>query len=638
MANFAPDFLQELRDRLQLSDYVARRVQLRRNGSESSGLCPFHSEKTPSFTVSDSKGFYHCFGCGAHGSVIDWVMETEGLAFPDAVRRLATDANLALPVETVEDKAATARRQSLHEVLEAACAWFQKALAGPEGAAARAYLAGRGLGPDSIAAFRLGYAPDARGALRAALARAGASEEQLVAAGLAKRPDDGGPLRDYFFERVMFPIADERGRIVGFGGRALGDAPAKYLNSPDTEIFHKGAQLYNLGAARAAARAAGTVIAVEGYMDVIALSRAGLPHAVAPLGTAMTERQLALLWRMADEPLLCFDGDPAGQRAAARAADRALPLLLPGKSLRFVTLPPGEDPDSLLRTAGPAGLARAIAYTRPLIDLVWQSALASRRIDTPEQRAALQADLRRQASRIADPTVRQHYDQMLRDRLYGALRVKREARRFSRRASPAGSAGGMVVERSGPRARPPSARLHATRILLATVLNHPDIGDQVYEPLSALAVDDPDLSRLRDALCGWLAERSADDPAGVAARPDAGESGAAGIDTTAMYRHLRAHGLGQVIDGLTTQRIYVHAKFAAPRATADEALRGWHSCFQGLETSEVRMAKEQAKAEFRTDFTAESLRRIETLAAQERDSFALSEGQSSVTGPRTTQD
>lgn len=629
MAKFTPDFLQELRDRLRLSDYVGRRVQLRRNGTESTGLCPFHSEKTPSFTVSDAKGFYHCFGCGAHGSVIDWLMETEGLPFPEAVQRLAADANMAMPVETAEDRAATARRKTLHEVLESACAWYQSALAGPEGARARAYLAERGLDGDTIATFRIGYAPDGRGRLRTALIAAGATEDQLVAAGLMKRPDDGGALRDYFFDRVMFPITDDRGRVVGFGGRTLGDSAAKYLNSPDTEVFHKGGLLYNIQAARTAARGAGTVIAVEGYMDVIALQRAGITHAVAPLGTALTERQIELMWRMADEPVLCFDGDNAGQRAAARAADRALPHLQPGKSLRFVSLPPGEDPDSLLRTAGATGLGKTLASTRPLIELVWETAVASYRLDTPEQRAALQAELRKQAARIDDPTVKSHYDSMLRDRFYAALRDMRQRRpddRRQRRMTPG-------VERKDPRTRPPSARQRATHALLATAVNHPEIGDDIYEPLSALEIEEPEFARLRDATVDWLADganpaESNDESADNDADADRNDAGnvTAGIDRTALDRHLRAHGFGRVLNWLLSDRIYVHAKFAGPSATADEALRGWFSFYQGLEASEVRLAKEQAKAEFRTDPSPRTLRRIEEFAAQERQALATGDG------------
>ncbi|MEZ5667666.1 MAG: DNA primase [Alphaproteobacteria bacterium] len=603
MATFGPDFLQELRDRLRLSDYVARRVQLRRNGSESSGLCPFHNEKTPSFTVSDDKGFYHCFGCGAHGSVIDWVMETEGLGFPEAVRRLAADANLAVPEDRPEDKAAAARRQSLHDVLETACTWFQAQLAAPDATNARAYLAGRGLDAEAIAAFRLGFAPDGRGRLKAALAKTGIGDDQLVAAGLMKRPDDGGPLRDYFFDRITFPIADERGRIVGFGGRALGDSPAKYLNSPDTEVFHKGQLLYNLQRARAAARGAGTVIAVEGYMDVIALHRAGYPHAVAPLGTAMTERQLELMWRMADEPVLCFDGDAAGRRAAARAAERALPHLKPAKSLRFVALPPGEDPDSLLRTAGAAGLARALGRTAPLLALVWGGALAGRRIDTPEQRAAVQAELGRRAARIADPAVRQHYDRMLRDRFYTLLRAPR--RGIGRPRQPAAAPRPAAIARPDRDQRLADQRSRPVRAALAALINHPEIGEAVYEPLSGLPIADAELARLRDAIVAWLGQDH-----GV----ESGAGGESRIDRSALENHLRRCGFDRTVDSLTGRTTRVPDRFAWREATAEEAVRGWYACLRDLEAKSEESTLDQARSDFRRDFDQRSMLRLDAVA------------------------
>lgn len=595
MAKFSSDFLQELRDRLRLSDYVGRRVQLRRSGAESSGLCPFHNEKTPSFTVSDPKGFYHCFGCGAHGSVIDWVMETEGQPFADAVRQLASDAGLALPAETPEDRAATAKRQTLREVLEAACAWYEAELAAPEGQAARAYLAGRGLDADTISTFRLGYAPDGRGRLRTALRAQGATDDQLVDAGLMKRPEAGGPLRDYFFDRVMFPIADDRGRVVGFGGRTLGDSGAKYLNSPDNDVFHKGALLYNHERARDAARAAGAVIAVEGYMDVIALARAGIAHAVAPLGTAMGERQLELLWRLAGEPVLCFDGDAAGARAAARAADRALPLLKPGRSLRFAGLPAGEDPDSLLRKAGAAGLVQVLTRARPLVDVVWDSARAANRHDTPEARAAWRADLRGLARRITDSTVRWHYDKMLQERFGTAIRARRQV----------GGDAGRPAQVATTRQRPLAAPELTVRVLLATVVNHPEIGESVYEPMTALDISDRALFLLRETIVDWLSN-----PAGHEA-----ETRHSGIDSAALSSHLRAEGLGPVLDQLMTDRTYVHARFAEAQASARDALRGWFRVFQGLEVSEVRLDLAKAKADFAADPSDDNLRRITELGA-----------------------
>jgi DNA primase len=355
---FSPAFLDELRARINLSDVVGRRVRLIRRGHEHSGLCPFHNEKTPSFTLNDDKGFFHCFGCGAHGDVIGFVMKTENLSFPEAVERLADEAGLAIPKSAPEDAARAKVELSLFAVTEAAGKWFQERLRAPDGRIAREYLAGRGVDAQTIARFRLGFAPDGRGALKSALAAQGFPESLMITAGLLVVPEDGRPAYDRFRGRLMFPIEDPRGRVVAFGGRILGDGEPKYLNSPETPLFHKGRQLYGLRHAREILKApnlAGqpSLLVVEGYMDAIAALSVGIA-AVAPLGTALGEDQIALLWRLVAEPVLCFDGDSAGLRAAGRAAERGLPLVKPGFSLSFATLPKGDDPDTLVRCAGHA--------------------------------------------------------------------------------------------------------------------------------------------------------------------------------------------------------------------------------------------------------------------------------------------
>ncbi|MEK9724579.1 MAG: DNA primase, partial [Rhodospirillaceae bacterium] len=352
---FSEQFLDELRGRVGLADVVGRRVKLTRKGREHSGLCPFHKEKTPSFTVNEEKGFYHCFGCQAHGSVFDFVMETEGLSFPEAVERLAVEAGMEVPRDTPEDRVRQKQRQTLFDVTEAAAVAFEKALRMPEGRVAREYLAGRGLDEATVTRFRLGFAPAGRTWLRTDMARANVEAGPLVAAGLLIQPDSGEPY-DRFRGRVMFPITDRRGRVIAFGGRILGDGEPKYLNSPETPLFHKGNNLYGLHLAGLAARQADRLIVTEGYMDVIALAQAGFAEAVAPLGTALTEDQIALLWKVVREPVLCFDGDAAGQRAATKAAGRALSQLKPGYGLRFAILPTGEDPDSLVQKRGAAAM------------------------------------------------------------------------------------------------------------------------------------------------------------------------------------------------------------------------------------------------------------------------------------------
>jgi DNA primase len=405
------DLLHELRARLSLSDIVGRKVALkRRSGAEFAGLCPFHNEKTPSFTVNDRKGFFHCFGCGEHGDAVGFVMKTEGLSFPEAVEKLAREVGLPVPRATPVERARAERVATLQQVVEEAVRWFQKQLRLPAGRQGLDYLRGRGLADATIDAFRLGFAPDARDGLLAALKRDGVPVDKIVEAGLAIQPDDGNrEPYDRFRGRVMFTINDRRGRAIAFGGRVIGVGEPKYLNSPETPLFHKGANLYCLDRARVAATKDQPVIVAEGYLDVIALHGAGFTGAVAPLGTALTEGQLGDLWKLADEPYLCFDGDNAGRRAAQRAADRALPLLRPGKSLRFLALPAGEDPDSLIRAHGPEAMRRVLALARPLADLVWDMETEGKPADTPERIARIETGLRRRFNRIADPTVRAFY-------------------------------------------------------------------------------------------------------------------------------------------------------------------------------------------------------------------------------------
>jgi DNA primase len=350
---FSPNLLEEVLRRTDLVQLVGRRVKLVRKGRVMWGCCPFHKEKTPSFKVENERRTYHCFGCSAGGDAFKWLTETEGLTFPEAVEKLAAEAGVELPKWTPEDEAREERRKSLYEIVEAACVFFEDQLRTDGGAEARHYLRSRGL--DNVAAkqFRLGYSPPGATTLTSYLAAKKISAEDMVGAGLARPAEDGRPARDFFFNRLMFPITDARGRVIAFGGRALdADAKPKYINTGETQLFSKGRLLYNFASARPAALQNGTIILAEGYMDVIALARAGFAHAVAPLGTALTEDQLALLWRTAAEPILAFDGDEAGLRAAQRAARLALPHLTPGYSVRLAFLPPGEDPVCLIRANG----------------------------------------------------------------------------------------------------------------------------------------------------------------------------------------------------------------------------------------------------------------------------------------------
>ena len=543
---FTPQFLDEIRTRLSCSEVVGRRVRLVRKGREHSGLCPFHNEKTPSFTVNDDKGFFHCFGCGAHGDVIGFTMRIDNLSFPEAVEKLAGEAGLEMPRFTPQERERAQRQQTLYDVVEAACVWFQKQLEAPSGKAGLAYLRGRGLSAETIARFRLGYAPDGRQALKTALKAAGIPETLLLDAGLIVRPDDGRDSFDFFRGRVMFPIMDARGRVVAFGGRILGDGQPKYLNSRDTPLFDKGRTLYALDKARAgvaggAGRTPAQLVVVEGYMDVIALHEAGFTGAVAPLGTAITEAQIEALWKLAPEPILCLDGDAAGQRAAFRAAERVLPLLKPGFSLRFATLPASDDPDSLIRRQGPAAMARLLDQARPLADVVWDAEAAGRPLDTPERRAGLEQRLKERIARIADRSVQQQsFALLIRERLWTTFRPQRFGRR-------------------GPVPTPPlwyngEVNVRDGEILLATLINHPGLIAEYCETLAGLALGTPDLDRILKEILDF--------------------AGRSELDTEALKSHLMAAGLAPAMAGLVQPSLYKLWAFAGPTADIGAARAG----------------------------------------------------------------
>ena len=426
-----PQWLDELRARTVLSTLIGKSVKVIRAGREYKACCPFHNEKTPSFTINDDKGFYHCFGCGAHGDAIRWMTDQRGLGFMDAVKELADTAGMQVPAADPQATRRAEQAHSLRDVTQASAIWFREILHGTEGASARDYLAKRGISKPIADAFSLGLAPDSRGRLREVLSKYG--EALAIEAGmLIALPDDApashadpstGTAKqkrqpyDRFRGRLMIPIRDARSRIIAFGGRILGDGEPKYLNSPETPLFDKGRTLFNLDRAAPAARKAGRLIVVEGYMDVIALAQAGIDEVVAPLGTALTEDQIALAWRHAEVPMLAFDGDAAGQRAALRAATRALPILKPGHSLSFLTMPAGQDPDDVVRGGGAAAFDALAGAAMPLVDLLWQTAMTDRRDDTPEARAAVRARLNEWADAITDRDVAAHYRQAFRERL-----------------------------------------------------------------------------------------------------------------------------------------------------------------------------------------------------------------------------
>jgi DNA primase len=534
---FTPQFLDELRARLPVSEVVGRRVKLKKAGREWKGLSPFQQEKSPSFTVNDEKGFYHDFSSGRHGDIIRFVMETDGVPFVEAVERLASMAGLALPAVTPDAARQEQRRRTLYDVMDLAAKFFTETLASKIGAKARGYLSDRSLSPQTQLQFRMGYAPGERFALKEHLGKLGIPVEDMVETGLLIAGDDIPVPYDRFRDRVMFPILDMRGRVIAFGGRALEkDVPAKYLNSPETPLFHKGHNLYNQAAARAAAHDGAPVIVVEGYVDVIAMVTSGFPAAVAPLGTALTEDQLALLWKLADEPILCFDGDKAGQRAAYRAADIALPLLRPGKSLRFALLPEGQDPDDLAKTGGRGAIEEVLGAAKPLAEIIWSREIAGGNFATPERRAALDARIKELSNSIRDETVRGYYRRDLIERLNRMLAPEQGGGGYQRRGGesgqrfqpgrrpagpmrggdfrgkPGGPAGlrgigsGPYQAASAQLANSPimrgqrSALSRREALILQMLINHPWLLHEHLEEIAALELAHPEAHKLRAAI------------------------------------------------------------------------------------------------------------------------------------------
>ncbi|MBV9859794.1 MAG: DNA primase [Alphaproteobacteria bacterium] len=588
---FPPGFLDELRNRVSLAGLVGRRVRLVRRGREYAGLCPFHNEKTPSFYVVEDKGFFHCFGCGAHGDAIGFTMRIDNVDFIEAIEKLSAEAGLRVPKQSAGDRERAQRQKTIFEALEAAAEFYRERLWSGAGARARAYLAERGLDEATIRSFRLGWAGDDRRALRRALAAA-YPESLLVKAGLLRASESGGDPHDYFRERVMFPIGDRAGRVIAFGGRTLADAQPKYLNSPEHPLFEKGRVLYGWATARAAIgrEPATPAIVVEGYMDVIALHRAAFAGAVAPLGTALTEAQLQELWRLAAEPVLCFDGDAAGQRAATRALRRALPLLRPGYSLRFAVLPGGEDPDSLIRHDGRAAFDEILGAARPLSALLWETELGSRPADTPERRADLRRRLDEDLALIADPTVRGEYRAFLLDRFYSTMRTARLGRGAGRQALKRAAPNSAIEDRWLPR----TTQGHRQReLLLRIVLHFPALIDAVEEELATLEMPEPELDRLRREILNAQALRP-------------------GLDAEGLQQHLVLNGFAPTVDALLAPS--VDSGFLGRRAEAASVRSDWDHVLRMLMGGD-RSSVAEAGSDLIHNVSAESWARF--LAARE---------------------
>ena len=588
---FQPGFLDELRSRISLSGLIGRTVKLVRRGREYAGLCPFHHEKTPSFYVVEDKSFFHCFGCGAHGDAIGFVMRNDNLDFIEAIEKLAGEAGLVVPHATPQERERAQQQKTLLEALEAAAAFYEARLASPAGARARNYLRERGLDTETIRHFRLGWAPDERQALRRSLS-GDFSESLLIEAGLLRRPSSAAadePI-DYFRSRVMFPIGNRTGRVIAFGGRMIGDGQPKYLNSPESTLFEKGRVLYGWAAARAglsreSPSAGPGVIVTEGYMDVIALHRAGFPTAVAPLGTALTDFQLHDLWRLGSEPVLCFDGDAAGQRAAARALYRALPFLGTGRSLRFASLPAGEDPDSLIRAEGRTAFEAILDAARPLSDMLWEIELAAKPRNTPERLADVWRRLVSRVELIPDRKVQAEYRNLFYKRFDPRPTASRPRDRIRQGSS-------AVHDGPPPPPRPPQ-RLQR-EILFRILLHFPGLIVEVAEEFASLDLPEADFDKLRHEILGLEASRP-------------------GLDAGTLQQHLVQSGFAATVDALLTPSVDTGFVVRCPDPAS--ARKEWTHVIRMLGRRERSVMA--AGSDLESEVSAEMWERFQTAREQE---------------------
>jgi len=603
---FPPEFIERLKHYIPISEVVGRRVPIKRHGREFTGLCPFHKEKSPSFTVNDEKGFFHCFGCGAHGDAIGFIKDFERVEYREAVERLAGEAGLPVPAMTREAEEAERKRHTLEDVVTLAQAWFTEQLYAPVGREAREYLRDRGLKQRAAESFGLGFAPNSRDGLKTALMKQGIAEAMLVEAGLLAIPDEGAPY-DRFRARLLFPIRNAQGKTVAFGGRILPQAQAtnaaKYLNSPETPLFKKGELLFAYDIARRAATESDPLIVAEGYMDVIALHQAGFATAVAPLGTAITESQLKLLWRVSPEPVLCLDGDAAGSRAMLRAADLALPLLKAGMGLKFALMPTGEDPDSLLRKSGAGAVKQCFAQSRALSQVLWEHALSRFGDQGPEKRAALEQHLIRDAERIADPLVRQHMRAYFRDRMFSLKSLKK-----GMKPPVPGIAPGVLPEVNDDKShlRALEEQIVALVILHPEILHHADI----EEHFGHMDFTQAALDKLRAAAL----EVSAGVPS---------------MDSDALKAALTSRGYGEKVEALLDSKNITIATMRHSRImeSSGVAVQKFERAYFAYTKEKLKREEHEAASAYEHDMSEQNQNRLFALQKQredlERTSYAI---------------
>jgi DNA primase len=601
-------FIDELRSRLTLSDIIGRRVKLTRAGREFKAPCPFHNEKTPSFYVNDDKGFFHCFGCGAHGDAVSFRMRYDNLGFMEAVESLAGEAGMQLPAPDPKAAEKYDELQRLMTIMERMTKWYATQLHDPRNEFALKYLLERGLTEETISQFRLGYAPNNWDALREAMIQEDIKIDDLVSLGVLKistREDKANKPYSFFRGRVMFPVTDAKGRVIAFGGRHLDAAfagerltekPPKYINSAEQILFNKSGVLYNLARARALVSAQNPLILVEGYMDVIALAQAGFKTAVAPLGTALTEEHMMLAWKVSADapPILCFDGDSAGINAAYRALDRLLPHLTAQKSLRLVFLPNGEDPDSLIRNKGANAIRTLFENAMGVFDAIWQRE-ADQSASTPEGRAGLQSRLEARIKQVNDPVLQQNYRQALRERMF---QLGRSRTSFGSKRQ------GSMTPSMRPVQRPTGdTERMAWQAILAMAVNHPFLLQEDSEAISLNHAPDPALEQLREALVTIVHEGPPD----------------ALLTSDEVKQSLSERGLSDTITTLLHDSIYRQYGFARPDTTAEQVLEGWKDVWTRMQLKTVTQDKTKLLQQVRTRYSDDIADQIHALSQQEQN-------------------
>ena len=581
-------FCDELRARISIVDVISSKVKLVRKGREYQACCPFHNEKTPSFTVNEAKGFYHCFGCGAHGDIIKFEMEANNLPFIEAVEKLAAKAGMQLPKLTHEHKEEAEKKASLYDIMEMAVKFYEKNLRLREGQKALEYLYHRGFNDEIITKFRLGYAP-ANNGLLALLRSKGVSEADMSDLGLVSLAEKNTSKRtfDFFRDRVIIPIFDKRGRPIAFGGRIMGDGQPKYLNSPETPIFNKRRVLYNMNNARDKAYAARNLIVCEGYMDVIALDKYGFGYAVAPLGTALTENQIEEAWKVCEEPVLCFDGDNAGIRAAVRSVDRGLPILKPGYSLRYAFLPDKMDPDEFLKAKGSDEFLKILSETMPLKDLLWRKNIEGRAVDTPEQKALIEKNIREEVAKIQNETIRGYYVQEMQDKIYHELgrgsRTPKKNNNFNKKQD----------VRVLPKPKT-NINDNVGRFIVSGLLFYPPLIGEYEERLSALEIRNADMRRLLDCMIEAYRENEQ-------------------LDFASMYALLKDKGLSKEMAALWELAVFKQQKPEIYKIRADIDTKILEEQLLQLET-EIKECLSQIEAS--ESFPEELYKRYESLKSE----------------------